>query len=88
MRVEKRCHQWIKARTAPERLQSWIQFAFSFYIRRPKWDRQTSNILQSVCCSQQVVKGNNPLFQLFLHVIIFQVASDIMLGKQAVPAVL
>lgn len=28
---ERRCHQWTEARTARERLQCWVQFAFSLY---------------------------------------------------------
>lgn len=41
--------------------------------------------------SQRVIKGNDPRFQLFLQLIlsqIFRVASEAMLGKQAVQTAL
>lgn len=38
--------------------------------------------------SQQVVKGNDTLFQLILQVFLFQATSEVMLGKLHVQAVL
>lgn len=40
-----------------------------------------------LCGSRQVVKGNNPFFQLFLQVILTQGASEVTLGKQVAQAV-
>lgn len=76
--------QWTKTRIAPERLQSWVQFIFSFYIKKPQGGtgKQASSY-RSVCSNQQVVRGKkkkDSLFQLFLQVILFQVASEVTLG--------
>lgn len=37
MRAEEgRCDQWTEVRTAPERLQCWVQVALSFYTLQPQ----------------------------------------------------
>lgn len=43
---------------------------------------QASQITEVSGGSQQVVKGNHPLKQLFRQVILFQVASEVMLVKK------
>lgn len=75
---------------APERLQCSVQFVFLFYALKPQigWASKRARFYSSLHDSQQVVKGNDLLFQLFLLVILFQTASEVMLGKKAVRAVL
>lgn len=88
MRVEERQHHgWTKARTAPERPPSWVQFVVSFYTLKPQrgWSSK-QDFTEASGGSQQVVKGNHPLRQLFCQVILFQVASEVMLVKKAVQA--
>ena len=43
---------------------------------------------RSICGSQQVVKGSDSLSQLFLQATLFQVAGEVMLGKQAAQAMI
>lgn len=74
---ERRCHQWNEARRAPGRLQSQLQFPFSVCALTP----ESRVVFTGVYGCQQVVKGNNPLFQLFLKVTLFQLASEVMLRK-------
>ena len=79
---EKSCHQENEARTIAERLQSQVHFVFSFYTLKSQGDMdKQSRIYRAICGSQQVVNGKDPLFQLFLEVIVLQVASEVMLGK-------
>lgn len=62
---------------------------FSFHTLKPQGrvDKQ-AGLYRSTHGDQQVTKGKDLLFQLFLQVILFQVTNEVMLGKQAVQAVL
>jgi hypothetical protein len=74
---ETRCHQRTEARTAPERLQSQVQLPFSVCALTP----QSRAVFTGVYGRYQVAKGNNPLFQVFLMVILSQTASEVTLGQ-------
>lgn len=80
LRVEERWHPRTNAQMAPRRLCSQVQSIVSFYTLKPQGevDKQV-RFYRHICSSQQVVKGNDSLFQLLL-----QVASEIMLGKQVI----
>lgn len=61
------------------------------YSKTLTWDRQESNGLQMLTCehgSQDFENSHDTMFQLFLHVILSQAASDFMFGEQEVQAVL
>lgn len=74
----KRCHWWTIARTVPERLPCHIQFVFSFYILKLLGGAgKEVRLHRRVLGSQLVVKGNGPLSQQFLKVILFQLASEV-----------
>lgn len=62
---------------------------FSFYARKPQDEAgQQAGLYRSLRRSQQVAKGHAHLFLLFLHVTLFQVASEVALCKSALQAVL
>lgn len=64
---EKSSHHGTEARTTAERLQSQAHFVFSFYSLQSQGDMaKQSRIYRTICGSQQVAKGKDPLFQLFL----------------------
>lgn len=46
-----------------------------------RWGGQASEILQKFMWQSGGFKGNDPLFQLFFQFILFQIASEVMLGK-------
>lgn len=58
-----------------------LQFVFLFCTLKPQGEADKRVSFQKHTGSRQVVKGNGPLFQLFLWVILFQVASEVILGK-------
>lgn len=65
-----------KDRTVPERLHYQVQLVFSLYSLKPQGGPG------SVSGDQQAVKGNDPSFQPFIQVILFQVASGVMLDNR------
>jgi hypothetical protein len=67
---ERRCHQWTETRTGPERLWSWAIYILIIFLKPPGGSRKWDFIEAYAAICQQVVKGNNPLFQLFLQVIL------------------
>lgn len=82
MREEERGHQGAQTSIAPEKLWPWVQFVFSFYtLKSQDGVRKKARFYRRVHGSQQVVKGSGPLFQLFLQIILPQVASEVIFGK-------
>lgn len=72
-------HSNTEVRIAPKRLQ-YRFICFLILNSQTTWRiRQTSDIW--VLGSQQLVKGNAPWFQLFLQVILLEVANESMFGK-------
>lgn len=70
-------------------LEAGLWFAFSFCTLNDKVGAgKQGRAYRSLCGSRQVVKGNRSLFQLFLQVTLFQMANDIMLGKQSTSSAL
>lgn len=79
--VERKCHQLTKAR---------IAFGFSiesswhshFSLQKPQGRAHNrARFYRSMHGNQRVVK--TPYFQLFLQVVLFQVAKEVMFGKPA-----
>lgn len=67
---------------APERLQSRVQFVFSFYALKPQGGAgKQARIYRSVQGSQQVVKDGDPLLQRFIQIILLWAESEIIPGK-------
>lgn len=68
-----------------ESLKGYDYWSDLFLILDPKtskWDRLANIELQKLSSSQQVIKGNDPLFQLFFKDIQFQVASVLCLENR------
>lgn len=65
--------------------KSQVQFALAFYtLKLPGRVGKQARFFRRIQGSQQDFKGHDPsLFQLFLQVTLFQVASKVTLGKQA-----
>lgn len=66
------------ARTAPERLPCQVKFVLSFYtLKLLGGAGKEVRLHRRVLGSQLLVKGNGPLSQQFLTVILFQLAREV-----------
>jgi hypothetical protein len=86
MRPEERwCHLWTEARINPGRLSGLGWLLFSFYTLGPQgWADKQARDYRSIPGSPKV-KFSRPLP--FLQAILFQVAGEVVLDKQAVQTV-
>lgn len=71
------------------KLQSRVQIVLAFYILKPQVGMgKKARLGRSLHGSQKVSEGNGQLFQIFLLVFFFQVASEVMLDQETMQTVL